>query len=105
MNLNEAKNKLEKTQEELEKELKNLEGVPEMGSEIDAFDTETDESEEYSNNLGIKDALKKRLVAVKEALEKIKTGTYGKCEQCGGEIPEKVLEVNPESKHCDKCGK
>ena len=103
MNSEETKNKLIQTQADLEKELKGLEGVPEMGSDVDAFDTETDEAEEYSTNLGIKNALKSRLMAVKEALAKIEAGIYGKCEKCGMQIPEEILEVNPEAKFCSHC--
>lgn len=96
--------KLGKTQKELEAELNRGE-VPELGSDVDAFDTETDEAEEYSNELGVKDALKQRLQAVKKALDKIQAGTYGKCEKCGMDIPEKILEVNPESEFCQHCKK
>ena len=61
--------KLKKTQQDLETELKGHSAeVPEMGTDVDAFDTETDEAEEYSNELGVKDALKQRLQAVKKAL-------------------------------------
>jgi len=103
MNLKGAEEKLKKTQEELEKELKTLKGVPEMGSDVDSFDEETDEAEEYSTNLGIKQVLKERLIAVREALDKIKSGTYGKCEKCNKEISDKILEINPESKYCGNC--
>lgn len=105
MNSEEAKNKLTQTQIDLEKELKGLEGVPEMGSDTEGetFDTETDEAEEYSTNLGIKNALKSRLMAVKEALAKIEAGTYGKCEKCGMQIPDEILAVNPEAKLCSHC--
>lgn len=105
MDLQQAEKKLQQTQAELEKELKDLGGVPEMGSDVDAFDTETDEAEEYSKNLGIKDSLKGRLQAVKDALVKIQSGTYGKCEKCGMQIPEEILTVNPEARFCSHCNK
>ncbi|MEK7590169.1 MAG: TraR/DksA family transcriptional regulator [Patescibacteria group bacterium] len=105
MNPQEAEKKLQQTQADLEKELKDLGEVPEMGSDVDAFDTETDEAEEYSKNLGIKDSLKGRLQAVKDALAKIQSGTYGKCEKCGMQIPEEILEVNPEARFCSHCNK
>ena len=103
MNPKEHEEKLKKTQADLEVELKNLEGVPEMGSDVDHFDEETDETEELGNVLGVRDALKGRLQAVKHALDKIEAGTYGVCEKCGDKIPEEVLQVNPESEHCKDC--
>ena len=107
MSSQEAEKKLQQTQADLEKELKDLGEVPEMGSDTEGetFDTETDEAEEYSKNLGIKDALKGRLRAVKDALAKIKDGNYGKCEKCGMQIPEEILEVNPEARFCSHCNK
>lgn len=105
MDLKIAEEKLNKTKADLEKELKGLEGIPDMGSDVESgnYDQETDEAEAYSNNLSIRDALKKRLQAVEKALEKIKAGTYGKCENCGANIPDEVLEVNPEATHCKNC--
>lgn len=46
---------------------------------------------------------KKRLVAVRGALERIETGTYGQCVRCGEEIAEGRLEFMPESALCVTC--
>jgi DnaK suppressor protein len=46
-----------------------------------------------------------RLVDVNSALEKIKKGTYGKCENCGKDIDIERLKVYPEAKFCVKCEK
>ncbi|MDQ6948542.1 MAG: TraR/DksA C4-type zinc finger protein [Actinomycetota bacterium] len=46
------------------------------------------------------------LAAVNEidfALEKIKAGTYGRCEQCGQPIPEARLEALPHAALCVAC--
>jgi DnaK suppressor protein len=40
---------------------------------------------------------------VQAALEKIKNGTYGICESCGGEISEARLEAYPTAKLCVNC--
>jgi YteA family regulatory protein len=40
---------------------------------------------------------------IKDALDKINDGTYGKCLQCNSEIPEERLEVLPYAKLCIKC--
>lgn len=40
---------------------------------------------------------------IDEALERIEKGEYGACDECGGEIPRKRLEVQPYSLHCVEC--
>ena len=40
---------------------------------------------------------------IDEALERIEKGEYGVCDECGGEIPRKRLEVQPYSLHCVDC--
>lgn len=94
------KSQLLKSQKEIEQELKNLGEVPELGTDVDHFDTETDEAEEYSTNLGIKDSLKGRLRNIKSALRKMEEGRYGQCEKCKMDIDLKVLKVNPEARYC-----
>ena len=107
MDLKSIKEKLLKEQEEIIKQLKDLGEVPDMGSDIEGetFEEEADEAEEYSKNLGIKQVLKERLLDIKNALDKIARGAYGKCEKCGKEIEPKLLEVNPESRYCKNCKK
>ena len=97
--------RLEKTKADLEKQIKDLEGkVPDFGSETDHFEEEADEAEAFSTNLGIAKTLRERLVNVNHALDKIATGTYGKCENCQEqEVPLKNLETNPELRFCRKC--
>ena len=101
------KDKLLKEQEDIIKQLKDLGEVPDMGSDTEGetFEEEADEAEEYSKNLGIKQVLKERLLEIKNALDKISRGAYGKCENCGKEIEPKLLEVNPESRYCKNCKK
>jgi DnaK suppressor protein len=38
-----------------------------------------------------------------EALERIESGTYGKCRTCGGEISKPRLEAVPHATQCIKC--
>ena len=40
---------------------------------------------------------------VEAALQRIKEGTYGKCVDCGGDIPRKRLEVYPTAERCTYC--
>jgi DnaK suppressor protein len=44
-----------------------------------------------------------RLREVDEALDRIESGTYGICEECGGPIGLKRLEVRPVAKYCVPC--
>ncbi len=44
-----------------------------------------------------------RLQEVDESLDHIGNGTYGICEECGGPISLKRLEVRPVAKYCVPC--
>lgn len=37
------------------------------------------------------------------ALDRIENGTFGRCERCGQDIPEKRLDVLPYVRHCTSC--
>jgi DnaK suppressor protein len=43
------------------------------------------------------------LSKIDKALAKIKDGTFGECESCGGPIHAKRLEARPETNLCIKC--
>ncbi len=103
--LDELKEKLLKTEKDLEAELKGLGEVPDMGSDVEGevAEEEADEAEEYSGNLGVKDALKARLQNVKSALREMADDSYGKCKTCGMDIELEVLNVDPESRLCKMC--
>jgi RNA polymerase-binding transcription factor DksA len=96
------KEKLLQEQKDIAKKLKDLGEVPEFGTDVEGevFEEEADEAEEYSKNLGIKQELKGRLLDIKNALDKLHNGTYGKCENCDMEIEHEVLKVDPESRLC-----
>jgi len=53
--------------------------------------------------LSLNESERMRLHEVDEALDRIKTGTYGVCEECGGAISLKRLEVRPVAKYCVPC--
>jgi DnaK suppressor protein len=46
---------------------------------------------------------KEKLLAINEALEKIKDSTYGECEECGEQIGRGRLKVMPLAKFCVSC--
>lgn len=43
------------------------------------------------------------LVAIDAALNRIETGTYGECVDCGVQIPEARLDASPEVTRCVPC--
>jgi len=63
----------------------------------------SDKDEEFSNRYAIEDSLEESYVLVVKSLNKIKEGTFGKCEKCGGIIDEKRLEALPFAQTCIDC--
>ncbi len=113
----ELKEKLEKEKESIENDLskfakkdKNLKGdwdtrFPHWngGSGSSALERAADQVEEYGNLLSLEYKLETMLKEIILALEKIKKGTYSKCENCGKEIKEKRLKIYPAARLCLKC--
>ena len=109
--LQELKTALEKEQDMLVAELKNI-AVPdprikgdwdatypkfsesETGSHS-SLDEEADEVEEYEVRLATEHSLESQLLAVTHALERMQKGTYGVCAKCGKEIPLERMRANP----------
>ena len=55
--------------------------------------------------LRIKDRERKLIGKIREALERIETGTYGICEECGEDISTERLKVRPVTTLCIECKK
>lgn len=68
-----------------------------------SMEEEADEVEEYETLLQIEHNLETRIKDIDLALEKIKTGEYGICENCGKEIDEERLKIMPEARFCLNC--
>lgn len=96
---------LEKAKLSIDEEIKNLhaETPPSMGGDVDHFEEEADQAEEFTTNVSIANALKERAENIDLALSKIAKGAYGTCEKCGMEIEFDVLSVDPESRLCKQC--
>ena len=45
------------------------------------------------------------LIRIDQAFRRLKDGEYGYCGECGEEIPDKRLEIDPSASHCVKCAK
>ena len=111
--LNQLKKKLEKEKAKLERELsgfakkdKKLKGdwdtrYPSLGSTN--LEEEAEEVEEYGNLLPVENTLELELQKVNLALEKIKKGTFGICEECGKPISKARLETYPQARYCKRC--
>ncbi len=69
------------------------------GEEADPTDV-ADQIEELVTNVPLVQELKKRRRDIKDALRKMKEGTYGTCEVDGEDIDIERLEANPAARTC-----
>lgn len=71
----------------------------------DEEDENADEVAMYEDNLGIEHKLEEDLLAVDEALKRMKDGSYGLCYNCGEPRTIEIdrLRAFPEAKTCLKC--
>jgi DnaK suppressor protein len=79
--------------------LRNLKGADATGDSADvAFESG---SEEMASQLAELDA--RELHQIERALQRLKQGTYGLCEACGGKIPVGRLNALPYTTLCIEC--
>jgi len=94
-----------KQREEIVGEVKQMvESSKEMGQ--DGIQDIGDEAANIYNKqvlLSLNENERIRLQEVDESLDRIENGTYGICEECGGPISLKRLEVRPVAKYCVPC--
>lgn len=77
-----------------------------MGEGRELFPDPTDRATlEYNRNLTlrIRDRERKLLSKIDEALGRIEDGSYGRCEECGGEIGVDRLRARPVTTLCIAC--
>lgn len=77
------------------------EGESAIAHPADPLDS-AEENEEYEERTAILKQLEIRFNAVKDALQRIEDGTFGKCEVDGEDIEPERLEVNPAARTCIK---
>lgn len=53
--------------------------------------------------LSLSDMERRQLHLVERALQRLKEGTFGVCQECGEDINEKRLEAVPWARHCIRC--
>ncbi len=94
-----------KEREQIVGEVKQIvESSKEMGQ--DGIQDIGDEAANIYNKqilLSLNENQRLRLKEVDESLDRIENGTYGICEECGGPISLKRLEVRPVAKYCVPC--
>src|ERR1051325_2716291 len=103
--LKQASEMLQDTKKQLLKELhgrvrEETEGSKDEGR--DTYDLASDERDREINFI-LNDREREKLVAIDEALERIKDKSYGLCESCEGEIQLGRLKVLPFTRLCVKC--
>jgi len=109
-NLNSFKDNLIEEKNRIEMELRKIAEKDSDGdykAKFEDFGREREDNagevENYTANLGVTESLEQELEKVNLALKKIENGTYGKCENCNQEIPQKRLEVYPAAQNCVQC--
>jgi DnaK suppressor protein len=103
--LKQAAEMLEDTKKQLLKEMQGrvkeeTEGIKDEGR--DTYDLASDERDREINFI-LNDREREKLLAIDEALERIKEKAYGICENCEGEIQLGRLKVLPFTRLCVKC--
>ncbi|MCL4387171.1 MAG: TraR/DksA C4-type zinc finger protein [Patescibacteria group bacterium] len=104
--IKDAKSLLEAEKSKLEEELKyyNSEDpflVP--GRDTNNFDDDITENEGHDRTEAVMRELESRLAEVGKALERVEEGAYGKCANCGKNIPEERLKIYPTASLCLDC--
>lgn len=102
--LNTIKRVLLRQQKEVEKNIKEVEedDPAKVESVVESSEPGTDSyiADTHTRILVLKDQLKKTSGSIKNALLKIRKGTYGKCERCGQRIELGRLLAMPTAKLC-----
>ena len=103
--LKQAAEMLEETKKQALREMQGrvkgeTEGLKDEGR--DTYDLASDERDREINFI-LNDREREKLLAIYEALQRIKDKTYGICESCEGEIQLGRLKVLPFTRLCVKC--
>lgn len=78
---------------------------PDRVNDNAASDTEAKEESSHERVEALEKELRKSLEEINKALERIKKGTYGKCQDCGKLIDTDRLAVKPTALYCVDCEK
>ncbi len=112
--LKQIKERLESEATRLEKDLltfteKNIHSADDYQATYPDFGDKEDENAgevaAFGDRLSLERTLEKELRDIKEALKKIKDGSYGICRYCGQKISRERLLARPTSSACVECKK
>src|SRR5512136_909182 len=73
------------------------------GSPFGKREEEATETLELEKRLTLENRLRQDMATIQHALVKIEKGTYGKCDNCGQQIPLERLEALPQANLCLNC--
>lgn len=99
----------ERVLRELEKDLVERLGVARESNEAPAMNAAVgrlsfiDAFQQHQMDLHTQRKMTAQLASIRAALERVKAGTYGICDKCGGEIAPERLEYLPDTAYCTPC--
>jgi DnaK suppressor protein len=95
----------QRQREELEVRLRELRESSVPTETVDVRDVEalTDNSSNSGVGAALVQITSRTLQGIESALRRLKTGTYGKCSECRGDIPEARLRAMPFAERCRDC--
>jgi DnaK suppressor protein len=73
------------------------------GSPFGKREEEATETADLENRLALEKRVLDQVSEVDHAMDKLKKGTYGRCETCGAEISLARLDVVPQARQCVNC--
>jgi len=73
------------------------------GSPFGKREEEATETLELEKRLTLENRVRQEMATVEHALDKVKKGTYGLCDNCGQPINPERLEALPQANLCLKC--
>lgn len=107
--INNIKRLLLRQQKEVEENLREIEeddpAKPPELAESSEPGTDSYIADIHTKTLVLTSQLKKTSINIKNALLKIRKGTYGKCENCGKQIELGRLLAMPTAQYCVSCSK
>ena len=73
------------------------------GGDFESLVTAAQLASQHETDELLRRRLERRLSELEHVQRRLEQGSYGKCEQCGGEIPEERLEAMPDTTMCVPC--
>jgi RNA polymerase-binding transcription factor DksA len=102
-----VRDRLESLLADLDRSARVLSHERESGGEAEQLDQHP---ADYASNVGEVDreeasleVIESQRARVKAALQRLEAGSYGKCVDCGRELPDERLDARPEAERCVSC--